>query len=186
MSSWRSRTPSPTARPQRPEPPEPAQPAETGAEQHAEADAEHQIGERARKLRAVSMEWAEGYAKSVREHAPQATICIDSFTSWQLATKALDEVRREHWNELRAHRRPEFAAKQFKDSRWSLLKNPGGSHRPASSTRSPRAAACGRGRCTARLGGDGDSPARSSPRPHPQCSRRADRPAPQPRFPAAA
>jgi transposase len=41
----------------------------------------------------------------------------------QLATKALDEVRRERWNELR--RTGELdAAKEFKDARWSLLKNP--------------------------------------------------------------
>ena len=38
--------------------------------------------------------------------------------------KALDEVRREHWNELR-RTGDQDAAKQFKDSRWSLLKNPG-------------------------------------------------------------
>jgi transposase len=41
----------------------------------------------------------------------------------QLATKALDEVRREHWNELRRNGDRD-AAKQFKDNRWSLLKNP--------------------------------------------------------------
>jgi len=39
----------------------------------------------------------------------------------QLATKALDEVRREHWNELR-RAGTQDAAKQFKDARWSLLK----------------------------------------------------------------
>jgi len=43
-----------------------------GAQQPAEADAEHAIGERAAKLTAVSMDMGEGYAKSVREHAPQA------------------------------------------------------------------------------------------------------------------
>ena len=41
----------------------------------------------------------------------------------QLATRALDEVRREHWNELRRAGERD-AAKEFKDSRWSLLKNP--------------------------------------------------------------
>ena len=41
----------------------------------------------------------------------------------QLATQALDEVRREHWNQLRAAGQAD-SAKQFKDSRWSLLKNP--------------------------------------------------------------
>jgi transposase len=40
-----------------------------------------------------------------------------------LATKALDEVRREHWNELRGAGDTD-AAKQFKHDRWALLKNP--------------------------------------------------------------
>lgn len=78
---------------------------------------------RASKLRAVSMDMTGGYAKSVRQHAPQAVICIDNYHVVQLATKALDEVRREHWNMLRTAGDPD-AAKHFKDSRWSLLKNP--------------------------------------------------------------
>jgi hypothetical protein len=89
----------------------------------AQADAEVAIGERAGQLRAVSMDMTGGYAKSVRRHAPQAVICIDNYHVVQLATKALDEVRREHWNELR-RAGDRDAAKQFKDSRWSLLKNP--------------------------------------------------------------
>jgi len=51
---------------------------------------------RANKLRAVSMDMTGGYAKSVRTHAPQATIVIDNYHVVQLATQALDEVRREH------------------------------------------------------------------------------------------
>jgi transposase len=104
--------------------PEPPDPPEIQAEQPAERTAERQVGERAAKLTAVSMDMGEGYAKSVREHAPQAVICIDNYHVVQLATKALDEVRREHWNALR-HAGDIGAAKQFKDSRWSLLKNPG-------------------------------------------------------------
>jgi transposase len=70
------------------------------------------------------MDMTGGYAKSVREHAPQATIVIDNYHVVALATKALDEVRREHWNDLR--RAGETgAAKQFKHDRWALLKNPG-------------------------------------------------------------
>ena len=64
-----------------------------------------------------------GYAKSVRQHAPQAEIVIDNYHVVALATKALDEVRREHWNELR-HAGETAAAKQFKHDRWALLKNP--------------------------------------------------------------
>lgn len=78
---------------------------------------------RAGRLAAVSMDMTGGYAKSVRERAPQATIVIDNYHVVALATKALDEVRRERWNELRATGDRD-AAKQFKDSRWSLLKNP--------------------------------------------------------------
>ncbi len=39
-----------------------------------------------------------------------------------LANKALDEVRRDYWNELRSLGDQE-AAKRFKDARWALLKN---------------------------------------------------------------
>jgi transposase len=76
----------------------------------------------ASRLSAVSMDMTGGYAASVRAHAPQATIVIDNYHVAALATKALDEVRRERWNELRAS--DPTAAKQFKDARWSLLKNP--------------------------------------------------------------
>jgi transposase len=82
-----------------------------------------QVVARASTLRAVSMDMTGGYAASVRQHAPQATIVIDNYHVVQLATKALDEVRREHWNELR-RAGEQHAAKAFKDARWSLLKNP--------------------------------------------------------------
>jgi len=104
---------------QHPEPPQPHKQAKPPADQHAEQP----VGERAAKLTAVSMDMTGGYAKSVREHAPQATIVIDNYHVVQLATKALDEVRREHWNELRRAGNGD-AAKAFKDARWSLLKNP--------------------------------------------------------------
>jgi len=78
---------------------------------------------RASRLTAVSMDMTGGYAKSVRHHAPQATICIDPYHVVQLANQALDEVRRAYWNELRSLADPD-AAKRFKDSRWCLLKRP--------------------------------------------------------------
>jgi transposase len=79
--------------------------------------------ERCEQLRAVSLDMGAGYAKSTREHAPQATICIDPFHVVQLATRALDEVRRDYWNELR-RAGDHDAAKRFKGARWVLLKNP--------------------------------------------------------------
>ncbi len=82
-----------------------------------------ELGERATQLRAVSLDMGAGYAKSTREHAPQATICIDPFHVVQLATRALDEVRRDYWNTLRTAGKHD-AAKRFKGARWVLLKNP--------------------------------------------------------------
>ena len=72
---------------------------------------------RAGRLQAVSMDMGPGYAKSVREHAPQAIVCIDPYHVVQLANQALDEVRRAYWNELRSLG-DQDAAKRFKDSRW--------------------------------------------------------------------
>ncbi len=94
-----------------------------GAWLQAGEEIELAIFARASRLRAVSMDMTGGYAKSVREHAPQATITIDNYHVVQLATKALDEVRREHWNELR-HAGQADTANQFKHDRWALLKNP--------------------------------------------------------------
>jgi transposase len=48
---------------------------------------------------------------------------IDNYHVVALATQALDEVRREHWNDLR-HAGEADAAKQFKADRWALLRNP--------------------------------------------------------------
>ncbi len=101
-----------------------AETQQSKAQEGAEEPAEQQIGERAAKLTAVSMDMTGGYAKSVREHAPQASIVIDNYHVAQLANKALDEVRRERWNEMR-QAGEKGAAKAFKDARWSLLKNPG-------------------------------------------------------------
>ena len=78
---------------------------------------------RASRLTAISMDMTDGYAKSVRHHASQATICIDPYHIVQLANQALDEVRRAYWNELRSLADPD-AAKRFKDARWALLKKP--------------------------------------------------------------
>jgi len=86
-------------------------------------DKQTQVGPRASKLTAISLDMGPGYAKSAREHAPQAVICIDPYHVVQLANRALDEVRRDYWNALRANDDP-ATAKRFKDARWALLKNP--------------------------------------------------------------
>lgn len=83
-----------------------------------------ELGEgRAARLGAVSMDMGPAFAKSVAEHAPRATICLDPFHVVALGTKALDEVRRPIWQQMR--RLPDPAtAKRFKGARWALLKNP--------------------------------------------------------------
>jgi transposase len=81
--------------------------------------------ERSSQLTAVSMDLGPAYLKSVRAegHAPQAIVCADPFHLVKLVGDALDEVRRDLWNELR--RLPDDRwAKDFKGSRWALLKNP--------------------------------------------------------------
>jgi transposase len=81
--------------------------------------------ERAALIEAVSLDLGPAYIKSVRAegHAPQAIICADPFHLVQLVGKALDEVRRQLWNELR-HLPDDRFARDFKGARWALLKNP--------------------------------------------------------------
>ena len=82
-----------------------------------------QLGDDAtKKLEAISMDFGAPYAKAVRTRAPQAAICLDPFHAVALATKALDETRRDHWREMRAEN-PDAAAK-FKGTRFVLLHNP--------------------------------------------------------------
>jgi len=84
-----------------------------------------QIGKsRSGAIEVISLDMGPGYAKSAREHAPQAIIAIDPYHVVALANRALDEVRREYWNELRRIGDRD-TARRFKDARWSLLKAPG-------------------------------------------------------------
>ena len=78
--------------------------------------------EQAGQLETVSMDMGPAFAKSVTEHAPQATIAIDPFHAVKLVTEALDVVRRQTWNELRDL--DADAARKFKGARWALLKRP--------------------------------------------------------------
>jgi transposase len=80
--------------------------------------------DRSAAVAAVSMDMSAGYEKSVLkpDHAPAATICFDPFHVVALGTKALDTVRREHWQALR--RNDPTAAKRFKGARWAPLKRP--------------------------------------------------------------
>jgi len=78
---------------------------------------------RSHAIEVISLDMGPGYAKSAAEHAPQAIIAIDPFHVVALANRALDDVRRGYWNELRQIGDRD-AARRFKDARWSLLKAP--------------------------------------------------------------
>jgi transposase len=78
--------------------------------------------ERAKTIRAVSIDMSGGYEKAIRENAPQAEVCFDPFHVIRLAQRAVDQVRRDEWN---AHERSHtMTGKWIKGTRWSLLKSP--------------------------------------------------------------
>lgn len=79
--------------------------------------------ERAAAIRLVSADAATWIGNVVRERCPNATLCLDPFHVVQWATRALDQVRRTLWNELRRSGQKE-RAKSLKGSRWALCKNP--------------------------------------------------------------
>ena len=78
--------------------------------------------DRAAKLAAVSTDMGPAFLKSVTTKAPGATVCIDPFHVVKLATDALDQVRRQVWNQLRTV--DPAQARRFKGARWVLLKRP--------------------------------------------------------------
>jgi transposase len=78
--------------------------------------------ERAKTIRAVSIDMSGGYEKAIRENVPDAEICFDPFHVVRLAQRAVDQVRRDEWN---AHERSHTkTGKWIKGTRWSLLKAP--------------------------------------------------------------
>jgi len=86
-----------------------------------------ELGEqRSGLIKAMSMDMGPAYEKSARKpgHATKAVICYDPFHVVQLATAALEKVRRQVWQELRLLPDKD-AARRFKGARWALLKNPG-------------------------------------------------------------
>ena len=80
--------------------------------------------ENTQSIEAVSMDMGAAFIKSVTKNAPQAAICIDPFHCVQLATNALETVRRSFWQKARELPDQAFA-KKYKGNRWALLKNPG-------------------------------------------------------------
>jgi len=83
-----------------------------------------QLGtERKARLELVSSDIGEWITRAVGEQCPRATLCLDPFHVVALASDALDEVRREVWNEAR--RAGDHAgARWLKGARWALWKRP--------------------------------------------------------------
>jgi transposase len=79
--------------------------------------------ERCRKLRRVSRDGASWIANVVKERCPQAIQCTDPFHVVQWVTDALDEVRRDVWNQARRAGQAEVAH-ALKGARWALWHNP--------------------------------------------------------------
>jgi transposase len=79
--------------------------------------------ERCKQLESVSCDMAGWIASAVAERAPQAARCVDPFHVIQLATDALDEVRRELWREARREKNLTLA-KDLKGARFCVWKNP--------------------------------------------------------------
>ena len=66
---------------------------------------------------------ADWITRPMAEHCPNAEVCLDAFHVVKLATDALDEIRREVWNEAR--RAGDLAlARDLKGARFALWKNP--------------------------------------------------------------
>ncbi len=79
--------------------------------------------ERCAQVELVSCDMASWITIPVAERCPNAQVCLDPFHIVKLATDALDDIRREVWNEAR--RAGELAlAKDLKGARFALWKNP--------------------------------------------------------------
>ena len=79
--------------------------------------------ERCKKIRIVTADGATWIEDVVKARCANATLCIDSFHVVQWATEALDEVRREVWNEARSKGMRAYA-KEIKGCRFALWRNP--------------------------------------------------------------
>jgi len=79
--------------------------------------------ERCKQVELVSCDMAGWISGPVAERCPDAVRCVDPFHVVQLATDALDEVRREVWREARKQGNLELA-KDLKGARFAVWKNP--------------------------------------------------------------
>jgi transposase len=79
--------------------------------------------ERCKALELISADMAGWISGPIAERCPNAVRCVDPFHVVMLATGALDDVRREVWNEARRHGNLELA-RELKGARFAVWKNP--------------------------------------------------------------
>jgi transposase len=83
-----------------------------------------QLGEaRCKQIELVSADMAVWISGPIAERVPHAVRCVDPFHVVMLATEALDEVRREVWNEARRQGNLQLA-RDLKGARFAVWKNP--------------------------------------------------------------
>jgi len=80
------------------------------------------LGDRAAGLQFVTADGAQWITTVVKDRAPDAVVCLDTFHVIGWAIDALDEVRREEWNVLRKAGAAK-AATEFKGLRFLLRRN---------------------------------------------------------------
>jgi transposase len=78
--------------------------------------------ERCQRLELVSCDMAEWITRPIGERCPNAEVCLDPFHIIKLSIDALDEVRREVWNEARRAGQTALA-RELKGARFALWKN---------------------------------------------------------------
>lgn len=78
---------------------------------------------RCARIERVSADGASWIANAVTRYCAQARLCLDPFHVVSWATDALDEVRREVWNDARRSGQTALA-KDLKGARFALWKNP--------------------------------------------------------------
>src|SRR5450432_2345261 len=82
------------------------------------------LGEaRCKQIELVSADMAAWISGPIAERVPDAVRCVDPFHVVMLATQALDQVRREVWNEARRHGHLQLA-RDLKGARFAVWKNP--------------------------------------------------------------
>ncbi len=77
---------------------------------------------RSQRITHVSADGATWISNAVRRHCPNAVLGMDPFHVVAWATKALDQIRRDVWNDARSHGQAAHAV-SLKRSRWALCKN---------------------------------------------------------------